>query len=219
MKLKLFLFSAVITGCVLLFSSSAMAFGLGVYGTASKGSSEWTFEEDDGGEGDYDSDTSRLGLGFTLDTALAIDRLFNYRLHVGYSRINIEMEDDFDVEGLEFHLYNSFGFGLFRSEVVRIWLGPQIGFGIINAEFDYADDYDINEFVTFYFAYGIIGGINFNIGNAVTIAVDGGYRFNSHAGYYNVGQSSASESNGDITGSGKEAFIDVAFMFRIGDTF
>jgi hypothetical protein len=222
MKLKLVLFSAVISVCVLLFSSSLMAFGLGLYGTASKGSTDWVYTNPDTNveSPKMESDVSKVGLGFTLDSALAFDQLFNYRLHVGYSKIKIGREEPlFDIKGNEYHLYNSFGFGVFRSEVVRLWLGPQLGFGFINAKYD-TNNMDTNKFFTFYYSYGIIAGINFNIGDISTLAVDGGYRFNRHTGKSSiVYKGSSTEYDRDVTGKGKEAFIDISFMFRMGDTF
>jgi hypothetical protein len=228
MKTRSIIFCGVIALSLLFISSSLYAFGLGLYGTAAKGTTDWTFTNTNTStntEWERSSDVSKRGLGFTLDTTLAFDQLFNYRLQMGYTKIKIDMESGSDVKGNEYHLYNSFGFGVFRSEIVRVWLGPQIGFGWIKAErqdFPNGAVVNSNEFFSFYFSYGIIAGINFNIGDIITIAVDGGYRFNNQAGYYNweyrIGGTTYYSDN-DSTAKGKEAFVDVAFMCRIGDTF
>jgi len=212
MKIKILLLTAFTAAGVLLFSSSLMALGLGVYGTAAKGPISWTYtNEDTDAETDVDSDISKFGLGFTLDTTLAYDRLFNYRLHVGYSKLKIDNEENLEnIEGWDFHLYNSFGFGVFRSQPVRIWLGPQIGFGVISAEYD-NDNLSKNSFTTLFFSLGAIAGVNFNVSDLVTIAVDGGYRFNWHTGWVSRGN-----YDYELSGKGKEAFMDVAFMFRVG---
>jgi hypothetical protein len=223
MKTRSIIFSSVIALSLLFMSSSLFAFGLGIYGTAAKGSTDWVYTNPDTNieSPTIGSDVTKRGLGFTLDTALAFDSLFNYRLQIGFTKIKIDREQNYlDIKGNEYHLYNNFGFGVFRSEVIRLWLGPQIGFGFIKAEYD-SNTMETNKFWTIYYAYGIIVGININIGDVATIALDGGYRWNRHAGNSTIVYKSSPNTkyDRDVTGKGKEAFIDVSFMFRMGDTF
>ena len=163
---------------------------------------------------EIDSTVTKYGLGFVLDTCVARDSLFNYRMNIGYSRITIDNKDTFaDMSGNEYHLYNSFGFGVFRSEPVRIWLGPQIGFGFINGD-NKSSTADVSNFWTMFYTYGIVTGLNFNIEDVMTIGIDGGYRISKHAGTADL----ATESAG-LTCTGKEFFANFSVIFRIGDVF
>jgi hypothetical protein len=226
MKTKSFIFSGIIVLSLLFTSSSIYAFGLGLYGTASKGSTEWTGTNNDTSKTwEKETDDTKKGLGFTLDTALAFDTLFNYRLQIGFNKIKMSGDNNWDFEGKEYHLYNNFGFGIFRSEIVRIWLGPQIGFGWFNTEYQNLPSNAVveeNKFWTIFYSYGIILGFNFNFGDVVTIAIDGGYRLRNNYGNWSFDYRVTTThiyGDNDMTGKGKEAFVDVSFMFRIGDTF
>lgn len=214
MKLKYIFFAGIFTASILLSASQLSAVGLGVYATASKGSSTWTYHKNEIPDFDIDSDVSKLGLGFVLDTTLAYDSLFNYRLNIGYGKVNIDNEGSgSDIEGKNYHLFNTFGFGVLRSELIRLWLGPQIGFGFIRGEYDSIPAGENNHFTTFFFSIGLITGINFNIGEVITLGIDGGYRINRHVGTADVGTSYG------VTGTEKEVFVNLSFMFRINDMF
>ena len=63
-----------------VFSTQALAIGKGFYIQGGSGSADWTTEFDESGfKFDESADTSHFGVGFVLDTATDIDRLFNYR--------------------------------------------------------------------------------------------------------------------------------------------
>ncbi|MBN2403698.1 MAG: hypothetical protein JXN64_15075 [Spirochaetes bacterium] len=209
----------IITGsvlCLFMLSSSLNAVGLGIYGTASKADYVWTYHIHESDDPDIDSDVSKFGMGFVLDTCLSMDKLFNYRLNAGYARINVSNKKNWpDMTGNEYHVYNTFGFGVFRSEIVRLWLGPQIGFGFMNGEYDSSTDPADEEtgFFTFFYTGALVAGINFNIENLITIGVDGGYRLSKHAG---TGDSGSSYG---ITCTGKEYFANLSVLFRINDVF
>ena len=61
--------------------------------------------------GDQDYESDRFGLGFVMDTNVAKDSLFNYRLEVGYQHSWREF-DDFsgEIESDGFTINNTFGF-------------------------------------------------------------------------------------------------------------
>ncbi|MBN2040635.1 MAG: hypothetical protein JW864_11355 [Spirochaetes bacterium] len=217
-------FSLFVIISVLCFTSSASALGLGGYLSLSKGGYDWNYSGEyyDYSSGttdvDYDwsGDVTKIGLGFILDTAVAADRFFNYRLNVGYSMIDIANDDseDASLSGYDFHIYNTFGFGIVRTEKIRFWLGPQIGFGMISAESDSDDDEDYGEFVTFFASAAIAAGMNIHISNSVSIGLDAGYRAASHAGYLTTDY-----DDYEISGSGKEIFGNVSILFRINDKY
>jgi hypothetical protein len=221
MNLKLIFFTGTLLVSMSLLSSQVNATGLGIYGTTGKGNYVWTYHKSDIPDFDVDSKVSRLGIGFVLDTCLAMDKLFNYRLNIGYSKVTIDNEEHAviksDIKANEYHLYNTFGFGVFRSEIVRLWLGPQIGFGYINGEYDTTSPAnEDNSFFTFFYAGALIAGLNFNIEDIITIGLDGGYRVSKHAG---TADTPSTLHSVGITGTGKEWFANLSIMFRIGDTF
>lgn len=106
-----------------LASSPVFAIGLGVYGNYSAGQSYWDFKN----SGSTDENHSYYGGGLVFDTAVARNILFHYRLGVGYDTIVHDSYSDFgDLKLNRIVVSNTFGFGLFRSEDTRLWLGPQL---------------------------------------------------------------------------------------------
>jgi hypothetical protein len=101
----------------------------------------------------------------------------------------------------EFKIYDiqmmhSFGFGIVRTPVFRLWLGPQFGFG-------YAD----SGYGEVYFKLGPVIGFNFNIGEIFTFFFDIGARLHTAVAKipsYSVGYS---------------GFADIGILFRIHDTY
>ncbi len=70
------------------------------------------------------------GGGLIYDSAVALDKVFNYRLKAGYDRYYVNIKytsSDFKPAG-RFNLSHTFGFGVARTEDVRVWIGPQLGF-------------------------------------------------------------------------------------------
>ncbi|MBN2402898.1 MAG: hypothetical protein JXN64_10920 [Spirochaetes bacterium] len=200
------------------FSSDLYAIGLGGYITGAGGSYDWTYSmrEYDETEITVDSNVFKLGGGFILDTAVAKDTLFNYRLNVGYTALVIDNEEGvYDIYGWDFHVYNTFGFGLVRTESIRFWIGPQAGLGLYYGEWDVSEDtYDTNSFSTFFLSIGGAIGLNYNISSRFSLGFDGGIRFASHSGYGELG-----DQTYDITGSGAEFFANVCFIVRINDSY
>ena len=86
-------------GLALLFpASSAMAVGAGMYFSYGHG---WGNVEDDdfddlwddGLPYTFDFEENVFGVGFTFDTNVAKNRLFNYRLEIGYERVNSPLKN------------------------------------------------------------------------------------------------------------------------------
>ena len=224
MKFKFIVIAGFSLICTLLISAQLYALGLGVYGTGSKSNTTWTYHKDEIPDYDVDSKDSKIGGGFVLDTCLANDRLFNYRLNIGFNKVNIDNDKNTftsvygvkDVKGNDYHLYNSFGFGIFRSDYLRFWAGLQIGLGYFKGEYDVSSttgDGD-NTFWTIFFSGGLVAGLNIHAGDIVTFAFDGGYRIKKHLGTADTGTSSLG-----VTGNVKELFANVSFILRINDFF
>jgi hypothetical protein len=201
----------VLCWMVALPAMDADALGLGGYINFSSGTSTWT-ADDGNSEWDIDSDRKITDLGFVLDTAVARDTLFNYRLQLGYEN----WEDDnaagekLDLTG--FVMTHDFGFGVLRTPNVRLWLGPEVKLAFVTGSPDGSPDFDVS---LFDFGIGPVIGANFNIGSTVTLAVKTGYLFEGFAG---VGRQSSFD---DITYTGRasEIFINFAILFRINDSY
>lgn len=198
--------------------SDAMAVGLGVYGGLSSGNSDWT-TDDNYGSYDFKMDSGHTEAGLVLDTAVAKDRLFNYRLNLGYlkSTYKDDSGDKLELDG--FAMTHSFGFGVLRTENVRLWLGPQLRFSYVTGSPKGGSD----NYSQFGVGIAPVLGININLGPVVTLAVDGGYRFSSYFGTYdytNYSYSGYSYSDtGSYTVSEQTPFVNVSLIFRMGDKY
>jgi len=159
-----------------VFSTQALAIGKGFYIQGGSGSADWTIENDDTGvKRDRSPDTSHFGVGFVLDTATDIDRLFNYRFQVGYESFSNEFDNttyDFDSLVID----QDFGFGIVRNDTLRFWLGPELRFSI-SAES--SDNYDK---ALIGLGLGPALGINFHTGGNVSLGIKGGYMIMSYSG-------------------------------------
>ncbi len=154
--MKKALLGLIIGTAVMFTARSAHAFGLGLYGTGHYGTTNWGSESGSvyGGGG-----------GFVLDTCLARNSIFNYRMSLG---ADYRSEDiDVGLETTRLHLVNYFGFGVVRTKVLRLWLGPQFTVGGEFGDGAWA----------FMVGTGVALGLNFNIGDTLTISLTGGGRF------------------------------------------
>jgi hypothetical protein len=214
----------------LLSASHAFAAGVGPYITGTYGIMKWNYEPDSlsAEQIPYESDIRKIGLGLLFDTNVSKDRLFNYRLNLGldyisinnnkrsktetyYQAYNIPAELN-DRNCIGFHANNSFGFGLYRTESYRIWVGPQVGFGF------YYDDKDKSNitkspFWNYFFMAGIASGINMHIAESYSLAIDCGFRYTLNVG------GNDDEFPAFINGKGYEAFITMSAILRFNDTF
>jgi len=190
----------------LFASTNAFGLGLGVYFEGAGGTLDWKVEDDFGNEIDVDGDSKKAAFGFVLDTAVAANTVFNYRLNVGLTRFDADFDgDDETLEMGGIAVDNTFGFAVYRSELVRLWLGPQLRIAYYHGEFeDSGFEVDIAE-------VGIapVVGVNLNFGRTFTLAFSGGYRF--------LGYGGTDEDDEDIRGSGREAFGNLSLLFRLGD--
>ncbi|MFT5444366.1 MAG: hypothetical protein ACI8W3_003421 [Myxococcota bacterium] len=71
-------------------------------------------------------DAKMGGLGFLYDGNVEADNALNYRLQFGYrlGKRELDKHSDQTVNGLT--LDNTLGYGLLRSELVRVWAGPSL---------------------------------------------------------------------------------------------
>jgi hypothetical protein len=205
---------------IMIFSSTALwATGIGLYGTGGVGASTWTYEGEKMSTTDYFG-----GGGLIIDTAAAKDTLFNYRFTFGYEQYFLR-DPETDTTGKpinRFSISNTFGFGLWRAQNVRFWLGPRVGLHYL-----YKKD-SATVLMFFPWPTGIIIlpmrvsmdlkaigldlmlalGFNFNIGDYTTLFIDVGM---GYIGNYNIKISESGHAFG-IEGM-------AGIMFRVDDTY
>jgi len=204
------------------------AVGLGFYLKFSGGRSDLDVEFDgyfnDGNDLEVDGDVGVTGFGFVLDTAVAKDRIFNYRL-------NLTVEDvEYDGFGGYFNNYSfdftrlamdhSFGFAILRKETVRLWIGPQIRFSVMSGDFNNPISYskiDVDD--VYGFGGGIVLGANIHFGPIVSLCIDTGHRSTLQYGDFDWEFNDGDWDSGDFFGYEGEFFINFSLLFRIQDTF
>ncbi len=131
------------------------------------------------------------GTDLTLDTALAEDKLFNYRLGIDCDTLYSESHNMFFNSPYyvnRFTCTNTFGFGLIRKNFVRIWIGPQVA---SSYEFRYHNKYVSD--AALYNKFGAVAGINIHANAAITLSLEMGFR---------------APINIDLTGSGVTAYAN-----------
>ncbi len=116
---------------------------------------------------------NEFGVGFSLDTNLARNRLFNYRLDLGFHVAEWASPTVGLANGYGFMWNNAFGFGVFRNEHFRLWLGPA---GRIN--FDFYDSLPLASDVSdFQVGVGPEIGFNVNLGRHFTSTLTVAYNY------------------------------------------
>jgi len=206
-------FIYVLMFLLLAFSGgSAFALGLGFYGTVQGGGGNWELENQSGVKFyDDDGDTGRLGIGFALDTAVARDKLFNYRLNVGLERFDIDFDNSGGTTGefLGLAVDNTFGFGVMRTEKVRLWIGPRVRVALYGGDYDNDSTVDIG---LFEFGVGGVFGANFHVGPTVSLGFETGVMFSGYGGEVETNFAGVEY---DLTGSSANLFLNGVVMFRL----
>ena len=165
-------FKNIVIFSFLLYSSTLFAGGLGVY--MLNVIDENSYYDDETGK-DYGYSP---GIGVTYDTNIGKNSLFNYRLGIDYYKARgTSTFYDYDMNGTRstlqsvdvkkstLSLVNTFGFGVYRSKNLRLWLGPQITVMRVK-ENDYYNDYSID------FSAGPALGLNYNLNDDVALSID-----------------------------------------------
>jgi hypothetical protein len=232
--------AAVVAGILIpLFCfSDGHALGLGLYFTAGGGPAELTEDWDvdsDWERYDTEGDKRYFGGGFVLDTAVAKNRVFNYRLNVGLEGARYEADkiineitddnltdliDDYQIDTSRLVFDNTFGFGVFRNRYVRIWLGPQLRFGYLWGDGDYKISGDTRRVDVWGGIAGIgaMGGINIHTGDAVSLGIDLGYRYSGYAGKIEKRGSGIIDSD-PFFGNESVFFVNFSLLFRVNDIY
>lgn len=207
---------AALAALLALSPPRARAAGLGIYGGGAEGSaSDWWSE---------DLSTRHRELGFVLDTAVGGRSVFNYRLQIGYDRLDADSNDDWDLGsdaelgGLV--LDHTFGFRLFQGRAVRVWLGPQVRVAWYRGHGSYADgvggryrtDIDLTAF-----GFGPALGLDWNLAPGLTLGVNGGWRVVFYGGSEDA-QTRGGPEGGDYDGFTEGLwYLDLSVLLHLGD--
>jgi hypothetical protein len=198
-----------------LLVSDAAAIGFGFDLSAGFGNTDWE-EEDWGGAPKsryFSSDDSTATFAYFLDTNVAKNRLFNYRLSFGWEKSKFQMDainDTLEADGL--FMSHDFGFGFFRSKDLRVWTGPELRFSRLKGEFHRNKDVRADVNVV---AFGPVVGANFRAGEKLFFAVKGGLLVTDISG---EGRSLATNDL-DYEADGTHSFFSIAVIFRSGDKY
>ena len=188
--MKLFQKSLILLTTPLFLNAS----GLAIYTPMGLGDSHAvTHSPTTGVEREYDVDyKSPLGLGLAYDGNLGEDTLSNTRFSLEYTEREVDSFNNFGCSGnceagSRINMVTTFGFGVLRTEMVRLWLGPRFNLAYNWHALD-ADDYSTGGL-----EIGVAPavGINVNIGSHLSLAADVDYRWAGEFGAWtsNIGGS------------------------------
>ena len=183
MKYKKYI-ANIFLAALLALIGTAQAYAVGLGFSFGAGTEEW---EDDL---EHQGDREISNVGFLVDTAVARNKIFNYR----FTFLKEDNKADsgllkLDMEG--YAMTHDFGFGVLRTKHVRLWVGPQL-----KASF-YDDLYSNNlgrkvSGDVFGFGIGPVMGVNVHLPQVVT--------FSFSAVYYIIsGYSGDYDQDGDGT--------------------
>jgi len=217
----------------------AHASGIGFYLSRGIGNTDFNEDYDDDDRwADLESsgDAKFFGCGFILDTAVAKDKVFNYRLQIGYEDVEYDLDSvhnedlsrdisanvsNFELNIDRFVIDNTFGFGIVRIPNFRLWIGPQLRIGYMSGDgtltFIHGTKHKL-DFDGLVLGIAPVIGANFNLINNLTIGVDLGYRFNFFVGSLDK-TSSSSYDSGNFYGNDDTLFINFALIYRFDDNF
>ena len=215
-KMKNLLLSALVAAPI-----TASAAGMGIYVPLNITETEkHTFDSDTSSTTythTYEYKTSP-GFGVAFDSNIGKDKLYNYRLGLEYRSADMDtassnLDDYGTVTKSTFNIVNTFGFGLLRTETVRLWVGPRLNIQFTGESHSARSEYSRAEF-----GIGIAPavGINVNLGNVVSLAADLDYHVAAIAGGKTYSSTSSSKS---YTGTNKGLTARFYVLFRFGEKF
>ena len=208
MNYKNKLYSVVMALACTLWASNVFAFGMGV--AVMKGSETW--EDDlDGHNGDRDSSS----FGLVLDTAIAKDSLFNYRLTIATEDNEPSDGSGLNLEGIAFT--HDFGFAVYRNQYVRLWLGPELKFGFYDTVLNDGTGRDADGGAIGW-GFGPVFGVNVHVPKVVTFSASLGYHFvGFYADEYDIYQNGSYQGFRDIDADYTGAtYLNLSLLFRFG---
>jgi len=145
--------------------------GVGVYIPYSIGHKTTGTMYSESGTNDFSLDETvenKAGFGLAFTSNLGKEDMFAYTLGLEYSNPKFE---HFSSSSTKFGIINTFGFGVYRNDMVKLWVGPRLNLGY--------ESYDNNGYSYSGLEIGIAPaiGINVNLPGNVSITFDIDYKF------------------------------------------
>lgn len=199
----------VILLTLVVFAPHASAMGVGVSLTGGLSESDW--EEENWGRRFFSSDDTMGAIGYIFDTNILKDRLYNYRLGIGWEKNVHEMDainDTLETSGL--YMTHNFCFGIIRKKNLRVWTGPEIRLAKLDGEFRKNSNVKVDVFST---GFGMAVGVNFKVNEKFVLALKGGILDREMHG---DGRTETTSSI-DYEGDGTLSYITMSFIFRAGE--
>lgn len=151
-----------------------------------------------------------LGVAVIFDTAVAKDRLFNYRINIDCSSVVTQKDliyANFSYSINRLTVANTFGFGFIRTPLMRIWAGPQFA---LSYEFKNKNSTIFDSRI--YNKIGTVVGLNLHAGKDMTFTFEAGFR----TGFgFDIKKSLANS----LVESKLEPIASVKLIFRSWDIF
>lgn len=171
-------------------------------------------------------DTREIGLGLALETAPIGDRLFNYRLAVEVSRLNLRAQeavtDDYDLDGFSLNTQHTFGIAAVRTKPLNFFVGPSISAGLGYAENDEVFDPNAGRFLDlklakFFVGFGPEVGLDFHVAPTMTLGLAAGYQWGWH--YATLSDDSSlsglfDDTDWESDGSDEKFYFKLSFLFH-----
>jgi len=204
-----------------LNTAPVYALGVGAFGHFDGGKMVWN---------NFGANFMNYGGGLVIDTNLAGNQLFNYRMEFGVTNLSTPFRSkEYDIvksavpmmvyphipsldytpvtcdsNSIVLTTVHYFGFGVVRSKHLRIWLGPQVTFGAM-----------VTQLTGVYAGLGLAAGMNINMGEDFTLSLVGAGRFLGGGRFYR--HNAIFFRTGGYGGGG---MITAAIIFRVpGDTY
>lgn len=198
---------------LLLWSPNSFAVGLGAYmeGAGGSGEAEWDSDYDS-----YDIDSKTFSAGLVLDTAPTNERVFNYRLNIGYVRQELEDEQNVTIKTNGVVAENIFGFAFIRNDNFRWWGGPLVRVGYHSGDIGTVRGRDNTsvevDFELAEFGVGGVTGLNFKAGKVI-LAPSIGFRYSGYVGEGTTTVQGLGAYEEDFTAYTANAFANFAVLF------
>ena len=115
-----------------------------------------------------------VGLGFVLDTNVAKESVFGYRLVLQYTLANLDSTNNPKITSLQKHKYDmihNFSFGVVQEPGFKWWVGPRV-----NIQIEHANGPDVSYQNSWGFGVGAATGVNFKVAERIALAADLAYQ-------------------------------------------
>lgn len=206
---------ASIAAAMILTPMILQAGGIGVYIPYSMGHKTTGTMYSTLGTSDYDLDETlkdKAGIGLAFTSNLGKEDMFAYTLGLEYTTPQYDNSSPsvLSDSATKIGIINTFGFGVYGNEIIKLWIGPRINLGY--------ETYDSNGYSRAGMEIGIAPatGINVNLPGNVSITFDLDYKFAWQGGSAG-GQSSAIDSFDAYTSSPTGMTARLGVMYRFGE--